>query len=260
MTTRWMTALLAAALLLTSCGASGNNGETSVELVQGAGAAVLAQKTARLEMRFEGAGQEFVMDGEIDFVENASTLAMDIPGVGVIDIVSSGTNLYVRKAGEGWTKIELTGEAAKLTTQGFGADPRAVLEQLTDADGITMEGTEDLRGHRTTKYRGRLDLEKAMRAQGITDDQIDLLNEQLEGAGEVDATVEVYLDDDGLAHRTISRTKIGSFLDITVTMDLLDFGVPVDIRVPSDDDVVHTDSASTQLELNTATQSIFAPD
>ena len=257
MTKRWTTALAAGALLLASCGESG--GQTTVELVQGAGAAVIEQETARMEMRFEGGGQSFTMDGEIDFANAASSFVMDIPGATALEYVGKDTSIYIRSAGGGWTRIDLTGGAADLATQSLGADPRAMLEQLADADGISEDGTEEIRGVRTTKYSGRIDLEKAMRAQGMSDEQIELTKSQLNGAGEVDATVEVFLDDDGLAHRTVSRIAVGSLMDIAVTMDLLDFGTPVDIRVPSDDEVVRTESASSHLELNELLQSILAP-
>jgi len=55
----------------------------------------------------------------------------------------------------------------------------------------------------------------------------------------------------------VSRTKVGSMMDITVTMDLLDFGEPVDIAIPASGDVVRTETASNQFEVSQLTQSIF---
>lgn len=254
---RWTVSIIAAGvLLLAACG--GAEKESSLTLVQGAGAAVIAEKTARVEMRFETGDVSFTMDGQIDFANQLMAFAMDLPMVGTVDVVSEGTSVYLRKAGEGWTLIELTGAAAEQTTQGMGADPRALLEQLADASGITVEGTEELRGVQVTRYSGQVDIHKALEAQGMPQEQIDLFDEQIKGAGKVSSTVDVYLDDDGLAHRTVSRTKVGSIMDITMTMDLLDFGEPVDITIPARGDVVRTETASTQFEVNQLTQSIFA--
>lgn len=251
------TALIMAAglLLLAACG--GAKQESSLTLVQGAGAAVIAEKTARVEMRFETGDVSFTMDGQIDFANKLTAFTMDIPMAGVFDIVSEGTSLYVRKDGGGWTLIELTGAAAEQTSQGLGADPRALLEQLADAGGITVKGTEELRGVQTTRYSGQVDIHKALEAQGMPQEQIDLFDEQIKGAGKITSTIDVYLDDDGLAHRTVSRTKVGSLMDVTMTMDLLDFGEPVDITVPARGDVVRTETASTQFEVNQLTQSLF---
>lgn len=247
--------ILGAAALLSACG--GAKTESSLTLVQGAGAAVIAEKTARVEMRFETSDVSFTMDGQIDFTNKRTSFTMDVPTVGSVDLVSEGASLYIRKAGEGWTLIELTGAAAEQTTQGLGADPRALLEQLAEASGITVEGTEELRGVQTTRYSGEVDIHKALEAQGMPQEQIDLFDEQIKGVGKVTSTVDVYLDDDGLAHRTVSHTKVGSLMDITMTMDLLDFGEPVDITVPARGDVVRTETASTQYEVNQLTQSIF---
>ncbi|MGQ0431991.1 MAG: hypothetical protein ACT452_06260 [Microthrixaceae bacterium] len=253
---RTVSILGAALLLLTACG--GAKQESSLTLVQGAGAAVIAEKTARVEMRLESDDVTFTMDGQIDFANLLTSLTIDVPMVGAVEFVSDGTSAYMRKAGAGWTRIELTGVAAEQATQGLGADPRALLEQLSDASGITVKGTEELRGVEVTRYSGEVDIRKALVAQGMPQEQIDLFDEQIKGAGTVTSTVDVYLDEDGLAHRTMSRTKVGSLMDITMTMDLLDFGEPVDITVPAASDVVRTETASTQYEVNQLTQSILA--
>lgn len=253
---RTVSILGASLLLLAACG--GAKQESSLTLVQGAGAAVIAEKTARVEMRFETGDVSFTMDGQIDFANQRTAFTMDVPMAGTFDIVSEGTSLYINKGGAGWTRIELTGAAAEQTAQGLGADPRAMLEQLSDASGITVKGDQELRGVKTTRYSGTVDIHKALEAQGMPQEQIDLFDEQIKGAGKITSTVDVYLDDDGLAHRTVSRTKVGSLMDITMTMDLLDFGEPVDITVPAPSDVVRTETASTQYEVNQLTQSIFA--
>lgn len=255
MTKRVIAAVLTAGLLLAGCGNGGGKGD-ELTLVQGAGAAVLAQKTARAEMHTKIAGQDIVMTGELDFEHKASSLTMSIPVLGKVDIVSSGSNLYIRREGSGWNKIEMTGGLGEQALQGLIADPRSMLGQVAGADRIKDEGTVDIRGVVTTHYSGQVDLVKALQAQGIPAAQIDQVKAQADASTLV-STVDVYLDDSGLAHRTISHTKVGS-LDISMTLDLLDFGAPVTITIPAPSEVVLTQSASNQYEASQLLQSILS--
>lgn len=256
LTKRWMTATVCAtALLLSSCG---DGGKTSVQLVQGAGDAVIAKKTATLEVNFDAGGQKFAMAGQIDFANLKGFFTMDLPSVGKVELVYDGAQMFVHRDSEGWTRINLTGDLAATALQGFGADPRALLEQMSGAGGITEVSTEQIRGVETTHYRGDLDIVKALEAQGMPQAQIDEFMKQASDLGTVTSTFDVYIDGDGLAHRTVSHTKMASLTDVTITMDLLDFGKPVDVRVPADSEVVRTEKASSQHEMQQVLQSILA--
>lgn len=256
---RWMTSIACAAVLLVaSC--AGSAGKSPLTLVQSAGDAVIAAKTARVEMRFETSGQSFTMDGQLDFANGQGSFAMDIPGVVKFEGVYKGTDMFVRTGGQGagWTQIKLEGDLAEQALQGLGADPRAMLDQLSGAGGITEEGTEEIRGVSTTRYSGSLDFDKALEAAGTPQAQIDEFKAQAASMGKLSATIDVYLDDAGLAHRTVVHLKMGSAFDMTMTMDMLDFGKPVDIIAPSPDEVAVTKSASTQYEVNQLMQSLVA--
>lgn len=254
---RWMAAIVCAAILLVaSCASSAS--KSPLTLVQRAGDAVIAAKTARIEMRFESAGQSFTMDGQLDFVNKQGAFSMDIPSVVSFEGVYKGTDMFVRAGGTGWTRIQMKGDLAEQALQGLGADPRAMLEQLSGAGGITEQGTEEIRGVSTTHFSGTIDFDKALEAQGTPQAQIDQLKTQAKSMGTLSSSVDVYLDDSGLAHRTVSHVKVGQAFVITMTMDLLDFGKPVNITMPSPSEVVATRSASSQYEMNQLMQALVA--
>ena len=256
MMTRWLAAIVCAtALVLTSCG--GGDGKSSLTLVQGAGDAVIAAETARAEMRFESSGQSFTMEGQLDFANATGSFAMNAPGIAEFEGVYTGTEMFVRTGGGGWTLIQMEGDLAEQALQGLGADPLAILEQLSGAGGIKDKGSEEIRGVETTHYSGDVDLVKALEAQGMPQEQIDQFKEQVASAGKVTSTIDVYIDANGLAHRTVSHFKMAGAFEMTMTMDLLDFGEPVNITVPAPEDVVRTEAASTQYEVNQLMQSLL---
>jgi hypothetical protein len=261
MTKRWI--MIAACTMAALLGACGDGSETSTEgdaltLVQGAGAAVLAEETARMEVVLDVAGQSLHMDGQIDFVKQQADFGMDIPGFGPVEMVQDGATLFVRKTGP-WVAVDLQGAAAEQALGATGADPRAMLDQLSKVASVQEVGEDEIRGVSVTHFRGDLDLESAMRAQGAPQEQIDAFQEQVAQLDEeVTAVLDVFIDESGLAHRTVMNMSAGAAFEMSMTMDLLDFGTPVDITVPAPADVRERRTASTQFELQQITQELLA--
>lgn len=247
------------AALLAACGdGTTTTGEDALTLVQRSGDAVFAEETARMEIVVDAAGQTLEMEGQIDFVNQRGDFKMDHELTGPIELVQDGATVFLRKDGP-WIAIDLVGEAAEQALSASGADPRAMLEQLGDVASVEEVGADEIRGVSVTHFRGALDIPSAMRAQGATQDDIDKLEQQLAQIGEdVTATVDVFIDENGLAHRTVMNMAAGDVFEMTMTMDLLDFGAPVDITVPDPADVSERRSASTQFELQQLTQTLLA--
>lgn len=108
-----------------------------------------------------------------------------------------------------------------------GADPADGLAAFRDLRDAAVVGREDRRGVPTTRYRGKL-------ATHDSDDS----DGEAEEAEEVD--VEAWIDDDGYVRAFETSTHFAGAA-FTLSLDLFDFGVPVDVQPPPAGDVVVAD-------------------
>jgi hypothetical protein len=170
-----------------------------------------------------------------------------------MQIVVDGTTVFLRApflemlggAGTWWS---LSPEDLGVATDGLGLhaasfDPSRILESLR---GVTGEpevvGTEEVRGVETTRYTATLDLDKAVAEAPA--DQRDLVEAQLGQLGATRISVDVWVDADGLARRlevdmseVLGATGAGDDAGAVLAIELFDYGEPVDIQVPSPDQV-----------------------
>ena len=103
-----------------------------------------------------------------------------------------------------------------------------------------------MRGVATTHYEATMDLARALEeAPAHQRARLEEMFEQLGGGddlADVEIPVDVWVDDDDLPRRL--RMDMGQVLgaagtrgEMTMTMDLFDYGEPVDIEIPSADEV-----------------------
>ena len=112
------------------------------------------------------------------------------------------------------------------------------------ADSITEQGSEDVRGVTTTRYHAVIDLAKSAARLGGE------ARQRVEGLSQLGLTklpTDVWIDDQGRVRReffTMHVAQSGQEVTIAMTMELFDFGVPVDVQAPPDDQVREGDPAS----------------
>jgi hypothetical protein len=146
----------------------------------------------------------------------------------------------------GWLSLtpEDLGTTADALGLGAGAyDPSSVLESLRGVSGEpTVVGTDVVRGVPTTHYAATVDLADAL-AQ-LPEDQRAMVEAQLGKLGDGAIPIDVWVDDDGLPRRLamdmgqmLGSLGLGGDVSAVMTMELFDYGVPVDIEVPSPDEV-----------------------
>ena len=119
-------------------------------------------------------------------------------------------------------------------------DPSQVLQYLRAAsEDVEEVGKEDVRGVETTHYRMTVDLRKVVeRAPEDQREQLRASVEQLiEASGIETVPTEVWIDEEGLARRIrlayeTMELAPGQTGAMTMTMELFDFGVEVDIQPP----------------------------
>jgi len=274
-------ALVVPLLLVMACANEADDGALEVrtgaaatQALRAAPDAVTAVGTAAMEMEMvmtvEGQAIEMLATGVIDAEAHQMAMELDVgalfrvtdeagePGSDDFDapmqLVADGTTMYMQipfaslvDAQEGWVSIDLA--AMGVGADQLGAyDLRNMLEILRGASGEPeVVGNEEVRGVETTHYRATIDLAKALdEAPEAARAALDQLGEagDLKGAH---MDVDVWIDADGLPRR--QSMDMGSIFgslgvgdtSVTMTIEYFDYGEPVDIEVPSPDEVTPFD-------------------
>jgi hypothetical protein len=247
-------------------------GEAATQALRSAPDAVTEAGTVSIEMvmemTVEGQDLEMLATGAMD--TDAGTMSMEVdmgamlrdvaeetgesipPGFDdPMRIVADGTTMYMQMpflgalgAPAGWVSVDLA-EMGMADALGAGAyDLRSTLETLRGTSGEPdVVGTDEIRGVDTTHYRATVDLAEAMEA---APESARAAFEQLGDAGDLDGmemVIDIWIDDEGLPRR--QQMDMGSMLGsmglgdaaATVTIDYFAYGEPVDIVIPSPDEV-----------------------
>jgi hypothetical protein len=231
--------------LLSGCGGvDGSLFATAVRTTQAAGG---AEVVFQWNYEMPGMEQPIVMlgSGSEDVSRRkarvTAQLPAQIPGGGEMEAIEDGDVMYMRApfmesalGGKHWFKVDLArtyksvgADAAPLWQAGQGtAQQLDALAQVSD--GVSDEGREVVRGVEATHYSATVDFDK------LPDETLQQLA-QLSGAGGAD--VDVWIDDAKRIRRVEWAQGVGGSMKMTMIMEYVRFGVPVDIDVPDDDDV-----------------------
>jgi hypothetical protein len=218
-----------------------------------AAAATTAEGSARLtmEMSFDFGGRRTTMtaDGSVDFTGERTQLTMKSTALpGPMEMVSEGATVYLKAtlpafSAQAGGKQWLAYDASAFTqfggtSLGGGTDPLAILDLLEQrgvASNVRQDGGEQVRGTQTTRYTADLDVAELMKSFERAE-----IRQMADAVKDAEATMTVWVDAEGVVRRssmamrfTLGPTTVAS----TVTMELFDFGVPVDIAVPPPDQV-----------------------
>lgn len=258
---RWGTGV--AALLLVgglACGepsSGGNGGGGDLSALQAAAEAVDSATSSRMDMAmrmgFGGVEISVDMDGVFDFERQVGDATMsfeapmEVPGTeGPSRMILDEQYAYVKGpavvlyggTGDGWVRMDLGGMPGMASSP--NQDPRQYVEFLRAAsDGVEEVGQEDVRGTPTTHYRAELSLEDVIEA--TDDENTQRYAEALQEMGsEIEAMpVDAWIADDGLPRRievSVTMSEVpgvpGGEMTMEISLDLFDFGVPVDVRPP----------------------------
>jgi len=265
---------LALAVTLGACGSNsvsgsgsgtGNSGGGGSEeaatnlaaLTQQIGEKATEKNTAHMTLAAEAAGQEINAEGDVEFSGDdiKMTMDMEIPGQGTISMVFAEGIMYIEmptelEPGKSWIKIDPNGDDAMSKALGGtfdemrkNADPRASLEQMKDAGEITAEEQVELNGEQTTHYSITLDAEKLAAQQNDPD-----AKKAMEMMDVKEFPVELWINEDQLPVRMTMEMAMadpasGQAVESTFQMDYTNWGEPVEITVPSDDQIAQMPGA-----------------
>jgi hypothetical protein len=250
-------------------------GEAAVSALRSAPDAAAEAGTARFEMVMEmamldesfeivatgaydtGAGQVTMsMDMGALFEQLAATSGEELPGSfgdGAMELVVDGDTIYLRSplfemftGASEWLSMSPDELATGGGGLGFGSsDPSTFLESLRGVGGEPeVVGQEDVRDVETTHYRATMNLAQALEAAPEGERaEVEAALEQLGDIDDAGIPVDIWIDGDDLPRRM--RMDMGAAFGaitgsegvMTMTMELFDYGEPVDIEVPSPDEV-----------------------
>jgi hypothetical protein len=232
-------------------------------VIADAAAKTAEAKTARIatlvRVAEPGGQQRFGGQGRFDFERRAGRMTLQLiegeaAGFGQATAVFVDSSVYYQlppgalAGGARWIQLDLqnVADASGLDfgplVQGSQADPTQYLLWL-DAlgPGVTKIGEEDVRGVPTSRYRAVVDLSllEQHAPPGKEAEWAAYVQTLRDRLGLASIPVEVWIDGDGLVRRF--NHEYGFSAEGTtavVTTELFDFGIPVNVRAPSPDQVV----------------------
>jgi hypothetical protein len=252
-------AVLVAAVALgaAGCGGDGSGGGLEIGGPEDARAAVAAaadvadaasSSSFTIELVSTAPGvPEYSGEGSF-LADGTGRLTMELDGVSieslfVADAIYFSSDVFAGVVDTPWVTVDLDvlSDSAGVDLEalvGGGGDPTAALDQLRGAGEVAEIGTEEVRGVTTTRFHAVVDLHDAIAA--APEDQREALEQLLEQAETLlDSSVvevDVWIDAEGRPARMTQLTELAGG-HTTVTMELFDWGVPVDLTPPPADEV-----------------------
>jgi hypothetical protein len=189
-----------------------------------------------------GSAADWVGQEVADFSNGRAVIYLNLPVLG-----------KVMPGGKPWIKVDLSavGKKAGIDLSQFtqlGTDPSQMVGWLRTVSGdVTTVGTEQIDGVDTTHYRANVDLSKY--PDLVPADQREAVRkaiDQLTKTAHLSSfPVHVWVDKDGLVRQVravLTETIQGQTMNVVTTERFHDFGAPVDVQIPSSDQVTDISS------------------
>jgi hypothetical protein len=261
----------AGTLLLAACGGGAS---ASATLLRDAPKRTTDARTARMEVAVDQSGAKgqqaaapIKIDGEADFSARRGHMLIDLSQLGLpgppIDAVFDNAMVYEKfppalgaalPPGKSWVKVDLASAGKSVGAAGLSqaqaGDPSQTLDYLRGVTGnVARVGTDEIRGTHTTHYRTTVDLKKAAEQSPTARDRI---NSTIKLLGSSAQPLDVWIDAQGRVRRinyTVDLSKSKATTpsipgSATFTLDLFDFGVPVQATVPPADQIADLSALS----------------
>jgi hypothetical protein len=188
------------------------------------------------------------------------------PAVGS-QTIFSGTDLYLKVSScptgalgeKDWLKVDVSTLPSINPTSPTTSDPRTTLDGLRAAGEVTEIGRQEINDIKTTRYLVKVDLDNAL--DKLPADQRQRVRATYENLRRNGLRTEAWLRDDGLPARfrmsfDASSPTTGRFRTV-LTEDFLDYGKPVEIETPPEDEVFPVPGG--QLQLTATIARCFPP-
>ncbi|HET7405940.1 MAG TPA: hypothetical protein VFJ21_02235 [Mycobacteriales bacterium] len=230
------------------------------QLVHGAAAKTEAAKSSQfamtMDMNFGGQSITATGSGAFDYAHETGDVLMVIPQIGQMRMLMVPGVFYMQMgglmakalpAGKSWVKVDLSeiGRLSGVDLQGLmdqaqQQNPVDNLKVLAQAGDVHKVGRDSVRGVPTTHYAGHVSIaDVAGFYKGALSQQLSQLSQKM---GNQPIGVDVWLDDQGLPRRMSESFSFDKTMTMRLTMDLYDFGAPVQVTPPPTSQVVDVTS------------------
>ncbi|RKN09777.1 hypothetical protein [Streptomyces radicis] len=241
-------ALSALALLTAATGCSGTGAAAEGDAREALRGAVerladSGSSRARTAMEMASGGTRITLSGRggFDYGARSGELLVTLPdGEPVTELFVPG-RLYMKNRGAGvppdkWVVVDVSSLADGNLVTGGATDPLAAAALLGGLVAVEDLGEAEVGGETLRHFRGVTDIAAAAdAAPGRVGDQ---LAAAVGGFAETEVPFDAFLDDRGLPREITHRFRFGERgIDVTSTVELYDFGAPVDVVLPGDGEV-----------------------
>ncbi len=236
--------------------AADSRGSDALKVVRDAADALVGVRSskARTSMEMATGGTRVTIRGEgvYDFRARVGRLKVLLPqdpaGATarrpIMELLAPGA-LFMKNRGAGvpadkWVRVDTRSLSDGNLVTGGATDPFAAAEVLRGARTAKYVGDADVGGTAVRHYRGTADLGVA--ARKASEGNKEALAAAAKGFATDQVPFDVYLDDAGrirkVRHRFsfVNGQQEGAVAVASTTL-LYDFGAPVDVRLPEDDDI-----------------------
>jgi hypothetical protein len=192
--------------------------------------------------------------GAASFTTDQSEFSLNIPQAGTFQVRLVGGTIYLMlppqaqaaTGGKPWASVDVSSlSQGNATVPGLGSgssDPSQILGYLQGiSSSVTNLGSATIRGVQTTHYRAVIDLNKAAQANPQAAAQYQKLTSQIHTST---LPVDVWTDSSNRVNQMRFQIPVpagtgGSTAggNVTLTLQLYDFGVPVTVVAPPADQV-----------------------
>ena len=258
------------ALILSGCGTGAATIDPVAEAAVATSQAGGAQMSMRARVEIEGLGTPLTMTGtgNFNFAAGEGEIVSNLSGLGSTgqgalppgalhftelfakDILYLESPLFAGKlpGGARWMKIDLAKAARGVgldpqSLTGGQSDPGQVLSYLRASGGSVKDlGPGVVRGTKTTRYGGTIDLAKAAgKIAGAGGPELKASIERLlsQGTG-AKIPVEVWVDGHNLVRRmtmTMAEAPAGHRFKVAISLELFNFGATPTVHVPAESEV-----------------------
>jgi hypothetical protein len=121
-------------------------------------------------------------------------------------------------------------DMAKLMNTNPTGDPSSMLRMLSSVQSVHTDGSETVRGVKTTRYSVTTTIRDLLRAEGLSA-SVDMSKQPADMAN-TPMHLVVSVDKQGLPRRMTMAMDMSGMGSLTLTMDMFDFGAPVHMTIP----------------------------
>lgn len=155
--------------------------------------------------------------------------------------------------GASWIKIDLEQAGKSLGVDldqlinQANQNPAQALDMLRASGSVTEVGTETVDGVSTTHYKATIDLSQA--ADKLGSDAEAWVQRLVNAGAPATIPVDVWIGDDGLIRRLTMDESLATGAqsgDVKVTIDISDYGTPVNVTAPPASDTIDLTALASQ--------------